>query len=57
MNKRKYQALTSSKMADGAFVSCFTEASETTSIKPADDQGNRKYATKITTVARVHTHP
>lgn len=42
MNKRKYQALTSAKMADGALVSCFTEAGETTSIGPADDQGNRK---------------
>ena len=46
MNKRKYQALTSAKMADGALVSCFTEAGETTSIGPADDQGNRKWATK-----------
>ena len=42
MNKRKYQALTSSTMADGALVRCFPEAGETTSIGPADDQGNRK---------------
>ena len=46
MNERKYQALTSAMKADGAFVSCFTEASETKSIGPADDQGNRKWATK-----------
>ena len=46
MNKRKYHAVTGAKMADGALVSCFTETGGTTSIGPADKQGNRNWATK-----------